>query len=153
MNRSVKNPRSVYEAEARPSQRMLYLEMPGGGHTTAPGQEPGTVVFNVLHLFYARWWIIAVVVVLTAGLGAALTLVQTGKTRKMPIILVHEPFWRGLLDWMRERLVAEKMINPEDLDLIQVIDDPNAIVDTIFKHYEKRNFTPSQAERETFLNL
>ena len=86
-------------------------------------------------------------------LTEALTLVQTGKTRKMPIILVHEPFWRGLLDWMRERLVAEKMINPEDLDLIQVIDDPNAIVDTIFKHYEKRNFTPSQAERETFLNL
>ena len=42
---------------------------------------------------------------------------------------------------------------PEDLDLIQVIDDPNAIVDTIFKHYEKRNFTPSHAERETFLNL
>ena len=36
-----------------------------------------------------------------------LTLVQTGKTRRMPIILVHSPFWRGLLDWFRERLVAE----------------------------------------------
>ena len=36
----------------------------------------------------------------------ALTLVQTGKTRKMPIILVHEPYWRGLLTWMRERLAA-----------------------------------------------
>ena len=98
-------------------------------------------------------------VVLPGGFGTldelteALTLVQTGKTRKMPIILVHEPFWRGLLDWMRDRLVAEKMINPEDLDLIQVIDDPSAIVDTIFKHYETRNFTPSQTERETFRNL
>jgi predicted Rossmann-fold nucleotide-binding protein len=71
----------------------------------------------------------------------------------MPIILVHEPFWRGFLDWMRERMVAEKLIKPEDLDLIQVIDDPAAIVDTIFKHYEKRNFVPSHAERETFLNL
>jgi predicted Rossmann-fold nucleotide-binding protein len=54
---------------------------------------------------------------------------------------------------MRERMVAEKLIKPEDLDLIQVIDDPAAIVDTIFKHYEKRNFVPSHAERETFLNL
>jgi uncharacterized protein (TIGR00730 family) len=101
----------------------------------------------------------AAYVVLPGGFGTldelteALTLVQTGKTRKMPIILVHEPFWRGLLDWIRDRMVAEKMINPEDLDLIQVIDDPNEIVDTIFKHYEKRNFTPSHAERETFLNL
>jgi len=98
-------------------------------------------------------------VVLPGGFGTldelteALTLVQTGKTRKMPIILVHEPFWRGFLDWMRERMVAEKLIKPEDLDLIQVIDDPAAIVDTIFKHYENRNFVPSHAERETFLNL
>ncbi len=86
-------------------------------------------------------------------LSEALTLVQTGKTRKMPIILVHEPFWRGLLVWFRERLVAEKMIDPEDMDLIQVIDDPAQIVDAIFKHYEKRRFLPSREERETFLNL
>jgi hypothetical protein len=98
-------------------------------------------------------------VVLPGGFGTldelteALTLVQTGKTRKMPIILVHGPFWNGLLDWMRDSLVAEKMIKPEDLDLIQVIDDPATIVETIFKHYEKRNFTPSHAEHETFLNL
>ena len=57
-------------------------------------------------------------VVMPGGFGTldelteALTLVQTGKTRKMPIILVHEPFWRGLLDWFRERLVGEGMINP-----------------------------------------
>ncbi len=98
-------------------------------------------------------------VVLPGGFGTldelteALTLVQTGKTRKMPIILVGEPFWRGLLDWIKDRLVSEKMISPEDLDLIQVIDDPNAIVDTIFKHYENRRFAPSNVERETFLNL
>jgi uncharacterized protein (TIGR00730 family) len=83
----------------------------------------------------------------------ALLLVQTGKTRKMPIILVHEPFWRGLLAWFREKMVEEKMIDPEDMDLIQVIDDPAQIVETIFKHYEKRRFSPSPDERETFLNL
>ena len=48
-------------------------------------------------------------VVLPGGFGTldelseALTLVQTGKTRKMPIILVHAPFWQGLLDWFREQ--------------------------------------------------
>ena len=56
-------------------------------------------------------------VVLPGGYGTldelfeALTLVQTGKTRKMPIILVNEPYWRGLLAWMRERLAAEGMID------------------------------------------
>ena len=54
------------------------------------------------------------IVVLPGGFGTldelfeALTLVQTGKTRQMPIILVHEPFWRGLLDWFRERLVGRR---------------------------------------------
>ena len=62
---------------------------------------------------------------------------QTGKTRKMPIILVHSPYRRGLLDWFRDRLQAEHMIDPADLDLVQTIDDPAAIVEAIFKYYEK----------------
>jgi len=40
-------------------------------------------------------------------LSEALTLVQTGKTRKMPIILVHSPFWQGLLDWFRDQMQKE----------------------------------------------
>ena len=98
-------------------------------------------------------------VVLPGGFGTldelfeALTLVQTGKTRRMPIILMHEPFWRGLLGWFRERLVAEGMIGPEDLDLLQVIDEPRQVVDAIFAYYEKRGFEPSAAEREILLNL
>lgn len=83
----------------------------------------------------------------------ALTLVQTGKTRKMPIILVHEPFWRGLLDWFRSTLVAEGTIATADLDLIKVIDEPKGVVDAIFNHYEKHGFEPSDAEREMLLNL
>jgi len=83
----------------------------------------------------------------------ALTLVQTGKTRKMPIILVHEPFWRGILDWFRDRLVAERMIDAKDMDLISVHNEPEQVVETIFRHYENRAFIPSPAERETFLNL
>ena len=83
----------------------------------------------------------------------ALTLVQTGKTRKMPIILVHEPFWRGMIDWFRHALITEDMIDPEDMDLIQIHDEPQAVVDAIFNYYEKRGFEPSAAEREILLNL
>ena len=83
----------------------------------------------------------------------ALTLVQTKKIRPIPIILVHEPYWRGLMGWLRDTLLAEKMIDAEDLDLIQILDDPQQIVDTIFNHYEKRTFEPSAAEREALLNL
>ncbi|MGH8672141.1 MAG: TIGR00730 family Rossman fold protein [Burkholderiales bacterium] len=98
-------------------------------------------------------------VVMPGGFGTldelmeALTLIQTGKTRKMPVILVHEPFWRDMLGWFKNTLVSQGMISPEDMDLIQVINEPKAVVDAIFKHYETRGFEPSQAEREIMLNL
>ncbi len=98
-------------------------------------------------------------VVMPGGYGTldelfeALTLVQTGKTRQMPIILVHEPFWRGLLDWCRERLVEEGMIDAADVSLVQVCNEPQQVVDAIFAFYEKRSFEPSPAEREVLLNL
>ncbi len=98
-------------------------------------------------------------VVMPGGFGTldelmeALTLVQTRKSRRIPIILVHGPFWNGLLDWIRTTLVAERMIDPTDVDLIQVIDEPEKIVEAIFAHYEKRGFDLSAAEREALLNL
>ncbi|MGH8744705.1 MAG: TIGR00730 family Rossman fold protein [Burkholderiales bacterium] len=98
-------------------------------------------------------------VVMPGGFGTldelmeALTLVQTGKTRKIPIILVHEPFWRGMLDWFRQTLIAENMIDAEDMHLIKIINEPKAVVDAIFDHYEKRGFEPSAQEREIQLNL
>jgi uncharacterized protein (TIGR00730 family) len=98
-------------------------------------------------------------VVMPGGFGTldelleALTLVQTGKSRKIPIILVHEPFWRGLVDWIRTMLVGEKMIAPEDVGLIQLIDDPEEVVGAIFRHYERSGFAQLPAEREKLLNL
>ena len=98
-------------------------------------------------------------VVMPGGFGTldelmeAITLVQTGKSRKIPIILVCKDFWAGLLDWLKNSLVAEGMASPEDLDLIQVIDQPKDIVDAIFKHYESRGFKLSPAERKIQLYL
>jgi len=98
-------------------------------------------------------------VVMPGGFGTldelmeALTLVQTGKTRKMPIILVGSKFWGGMIDWFRTSLLDEKVISPEDMDLIQVIDEPKAVVNAIFKYYESRGFEPSEAEREKQLYL
>ena len=98
-------------------------------------------------------------VVLPGGYGTldelfeALTLVQTGKTRQMPIVLVHGPFWRGLIGWFRQALVSENMIDAGDVSLITVADGPKAVVDTIFSYYEKRGFEPSADEREILLNL
>jgi len=98
-------------------------------------------------------------VVMPGGFGTldelmeALTLIQTGKTRRIPIILVQQSFWGGMIDWFRDRLVGEGMISPEDMDLIQVIDRPEDIVESIFKHYETRGFAPLPYESEMLLNL
>lgn len=71
-------------------------------------------------------------------LAEIMTLIQTEKSRRIPIILVHRPFWQGLLDWIHAHLLEEKLINPEDLDLIQVMDDPEKIVETIIAHYQEK---------------
>ena len=82
-----------------------------------------------------------------------LTLVQTGKIRRVPIILVNSSYWKGLLDWVGTQLVSDKMIGVDDPKLMQLIDDPAAIVDAIFDHYQTRGFEPSPAEREAELAL
>jgi len=98
-------------------------------------------------------------VVLPGGFGTldelfeALTLVQTRKTRRMPIILMQRAFWGGLLEWFRARLIAEGTIDAHDLDLLQVVEEPQEAVDAIFAYFDKRGFEPSPDEREILLNL
>jgi uncharacterized protein (TIGR00730 family) len=120
-------------------------------------------ISHSFHHFFARKVMFvkfaSAYVVMPGGFGTldelleALTLVQTGKSRPIPIILVHEPFWRGLLDWFRQSLVAEGMISPDDMDLVKVVNDPDEVVASIFDHYEARGFQPSASEREMQLNL
>jgi uncharacterized protein (TIGR00730 family) len=98
-------------------------------------------------------------VVLPGGYGTldelseCLTLVQTGKSRRIPIILVGRAYWQGLLDWLSDTVATEGMIGEHDIDLMRVIDDPDAVVEAIFSFYENRGFQPSRDEREKLLNL
>lgn len=101
----------------------------------------------------------AAYVVMPGGFGTLdelaemLTLVQTKKTRPIPIILVHKPFWEPLISWFSNTMVNEQTISPEDLELIQMLDKPKDVVDAIFTHYEQRGFEPSAEEREILLDL
>ena len=98
-------------------------------------------------------------VVLPGGFGTLdelceiLTLVQTGKSRRIPIILVGTAFWSGMLDWFRGTLVPAGTIAESDLDLLQVVDEPDAVVKVIFDFYAHRSLEPSPAEREIMLEL
>jgi hypothetical protein len=94
-------------------------------------------------------------VVLPGGFGTldemteVLTLIQTGKSRRIPVILVGTSFWRGLVDWMKDQLVGNGMINPEDLNLIQIIDEPANVVDAIFAFYEARDIVLTEADPQS----
>lgn len=61
----------------------------------------------------------------------AVTLIQTHRIRPLPVILVGTDHWRGLVDWIRGRLLEEKRISPEDMDIFQVLDDPEEIVKAV----------------------
>jgi uncharacterized protein (TIGR00730 family) len=101
----------------------------------------------------------AAYVVMPGGFGTldelseALTLIQTGKGRRIPIVLVGSTFWRGLLDWMHGTLESEGMINADDLQLMKLVDDSDAVVDAIFDFYEAKGFAATAAEREQLLYL
>lgn len=65
----------------------------------------------------------------------ALTLVQTGKIRRFPIILLGTDYWSGLLEWLRGRMLAEGCVGEEDLGLFHVCDDPDEVTRIITTHY------------------
>jgi hypothetical protein len=82
------------------------------------------------------------VIVMPGGFGTldelaeVLTLIQTKKSRHVPIILVGGEFWKGLLGWFKDALTPMGLINPEDIDLMQVIDDPDQVLEAVLKFYE-----------------
>jgi len=94
-------------------------------------------------------------VILPGGFGTLdelaeiITLAQTHKSQHAPIILVQSAFWQGLLNWLKETLLAHQTIKPEDLDLITVVDEPQQVLDTIFEYDEKRRAETGQVGRTT----
>jgi len=74
----------------------------------------------------------------------AITLIQTQKIGKFPIVLVGKTYWDGLLVWIKEVMLAkEQNISIEDLDLINVVDTPLAAVDIINDFYKKYSLKPN----------
>ena len=63
----------------------------------------------------------------------AVTLIQTHRIKPFPVILVGTDYWKGLIEWIKAHLMQERMISPDDIDIIQVMDDPEAIVKTVQK--------------------
>ncbi len=98
-------------------------------------------------------------VVLPGGFGTLdelaeiLTLVQTEKSPRIPIILVGESFWQGLIAWFQEALVENGTISPDDMNLFVLVDEADEVVNAIFEYYEGRGFEPSEEEQEALLQL
>jgi uncharacterized protein (TIGR00730 family) len=67
----------------------------------------------------------------------ALTLSQTGKTPKFPILLVGSDYWSGLVDWLRDKAMAEGNINADDLELFRVVDTAEEAMDSITRFFKK----------------
>ncbi len=90
------------------------------------------------------------VVVMPGGFGTldelaeVLTLIQTKKSRHVPIVLVGAEFWAGLLDWFKNTLLTNGVISEKDLDLMQVIDDPDQVLEAVLRFYEDREESVEQ---------
>ena len=86
-------------------------------------------VRKVMFLKYAQAFII-----MPGGFGTmdelfeTLTLIQTQRIRKMPVILVGKDYWEGLIQWLTDKFLKEKMISEKDLNLFRLLDDPEEIV-------------------------
>ncbi len=88
-------------------------------------------------------------VVMPGGFGTldelfeALTLIQTEKIKKFPIILVGKKFWGGLMDWINTFLLEEHKIDPDDLDLIRVVETKEEVLEHLERFYHKESFKPN----------
>ena len=72
----------------------------------------------------------------------ALTLAQTGKIAHFPIVLFGSDYWGGMLNWIRDKMLVEGYISPEDLELIKVCDSPQTAADIIITNSKNQNYIP-----------
>lgn len=102
-------------------------------------------VRKVMFVKYAQGFI-----ALPGGFGTmdelfeALTLIQTKKIGRFPIILMGSDYWAGMIDWIKETMLGEeKNISPEDMDFIQIVDEPQTAVDIINEFYNNNKLQPN----------
>ena len=102
-------------------------------------------VRKVMFVKYAQGFI-----VLPGGVGTldelfeAITLIQTCKIGKFPIVLVGEAYWEGMLDWIKETMLGkENNISHDDMDLINIVNTPNEAVEIIEEFYKEFTLKPN----------
>ena len=88
-------------------------------------------------------------IVLPGGFGTldelfeAITLIQTNKIGRFPIVLVGSDFWNGLFDWIKTTMLGEGNISPSDLDLIRIVDTEDEVVEVIDTFYKGHTLSPN----------
>lgn len=101
-------------------------------------------VRKVMFMKYSQGYI-----VLPGGFGTldelfeAMTLIQTHKSVRFPIVLVSREYWKGLLDWIQNKMLAEMNINSADLDIFTMADTAEEAIDIIEKYYNKYALKPN----------
>lgn len=102
-------------------------------------------VRKVMFVKYAQGFI-----ALPGGFGTldelfeALTLIQTKKIGKFPIILMGSEYWKGMVSWIKETMLGEENnISPEDMDYMQIVDTPQEAVDIINTFYGSNKLQPN----------
>lgn len=113
-------------------------------------QKPNPFVNHLIsfHYFFCRKVMFVkyakAFVIFPGGFGTldelfeSLTLIQTRRIQKFPVILYGSKYWSGLLTWMKDTMLADGNIDPEDIDLYQVVDKPEDVIKAIKKFYTKK---------------
>jgi uncharacterized protein (TIGR00730 family) len=73
----------------------------------------------------------------------ALLLIQTGKIRHFPVVLVGTAFWAGLVEWLREGVAANALVGATDVDLLTATDDPDEVVEVVKRGAERQGLQPA----------
>ena len=71
-------------------------------------------------------------------LWEALTLIQTGKIGVFPVVLFDSDYWTDMLEWLREEMVEDGLISPDDVELLHLTDDPHEVVELVVSQYKAR---------------
>jgi len=102
-------------------------------------------VRKVMFVKYAQGF-----VVMPGGFGTldelfeAITLIQTKKIEKFPIIMVGSEFWSGCIDWIKNTFLEKhKTISPEDIDLFSIVDTEDEVIEELTNFYAKKQFSPN----------